>query len=78
MTVSKQPLAYGEIARAGLGALRAQRLRSALTASSMAAAVAAVALVASVASTGSAFVLAQIQGVGSNLVYAYYEAGGTV
>ena len=74
----KIPLAYREIALAGLRALRAQRLRSALTAASMAAAVAAVVLVATVAATGSEFVLAQIQGVGSNLVYAYYEAGGNV
>ena len=44
----------------------------------MAAAVAAVALVASVAATGSDFVIAQIEGVGSNLVYAYYEAGGNI
>lgn len=74
----KRPLAYGDIAKAAFAALRAQRLRSALTASSMAAAVAAVALVASVAATGSDFVIAQIEGVGSNLVYAYYEAGGNI
>lgn len=74
----KASLAYREIARASLGALRVQRLRSVLTACSMAAAVAAVVLVATVAETGSEFVSAQIQGVGSNLVYAYYEAGGNV
>lgn len=74
----KESLAYREIALAGLRALRAQRLRSMLTAASMAAAVASVVLVATVAATGSEFVLAQIQGVGSNLVYAYYEAGGNV
>ncbi len=44
----------------------------------MAAAVAAVVLVSSVAATGSGYVLAQIEGIGSNLVYAYYEAGGNV
>ena len=74
----KQPMAYRDIARSAFAALRAHRLRSALTASSMAAAVAAVVLVASVAATGSDFVIAQIEGVGSNLVYAYYEAGGNV
>ena len=58
--------------------LRARSLRTVLTAASMAAAVAAVILVATVAATGSEFVLAQIEGVGSNLVYAYYEAGGNV
>lgn len=74
----KESLAHREIALAALRALRAQRLRSVLTAASMAASVAAVVLVATVAATGSQFVLAQIQGVGSNLVYAYYEAGGNV
>ncbi len=74
----KAAIAYRDIAGSAIAALRAQRLRSALTASSMGAAVAAVVLVASVAATGSDFVIAQIEGVGSNLVYAYYEAGGNV
>ena len=74
----KHPLPYRDIAWSAFAALRAQRLRSALTASSMAAAVAAVTLVASVAATGSDYVIAQIEGVGSNLVYAYYEAGGNI
>lgn len=75
---SKRPLAPTEIARSALDTLRAHPLRAALTAASMSAAVAAVSLVATVAATGSAFVLGQIEGVGSNLVYAYYEPGGNV
>lgn len=67
-----------DIAKASLGALFARPLRSALTAASMAAAVASVILVATVAATGSDFVISQIEGVGANLVYAYYEAGGNV
>ena len=39
---------------------------------------ASVILVVSTALTGRDFVVRQIQGVGSNLVYAYYEAGGNV
>ena len=66
------------LARSALGALWAQRMRSSLAAASMAAAVCAVALVYSVAATGRSYVLSQIEGVGSNLVYAYYEAGGNV
>lgn len=75
---SKRPLAPTAIAKSAFDTLRAHPLRAALTAASMAAAVAAVSLVATVAGTGSAFVLGQIEGVGSNLVYAYYEAGGNV
>lgn len=74
----RQRLPLREVAREALTALRIHRLRSALTAASMAAAVAAVVLVASIVATGSEFVLDQIEGVGSNLVYAYYEAGGNV
>lgn len=74
----RAPLQHGQIVRTALGALRARPLRSALTAGSMAAAVAGVILVAAIGATGARFVLAQIEGVGSNLVYAYYEAGGNV
>lgn len=75
---AKRPLAPSEIAESALDTLRAHPLRAALTAASMSAAVASVSLVATVAATGSAFVLGQIEGVGSNLVYAYYEPGGNV
>lgn len=67
-----------DLAVQALESLRSRSLRTALAAASMAAAVAAVILVATVGATGSEFVLAQIEGVGSNLVYAYYEAGGNV
>ena len=58
--------------------LRRQRLRSLLTGMSMAAAVAALIVVAAAALTGRDFVVSRIEGVGSNLIYAYYEAGGNV
>ena len=69
---------YSYTARSALEAIVAHRLRSALTGCSMTVAVAGVVLVATVAATGSDFVIAQIEGVGSNLIYAYYEAGGNV
>ncbi len=77
MTRDRTP-SYRDMARSAFAAIGAHRLRSALTAFSMTVAVAAVVLVATVAATGSDFVLAQIEGVGSNLIYAYYEAGGNV
>lgn len=58
--------------------LRRQRLRSLLTGMSMAAAAAALIVVVSAALTGRDFVVSRIEGVGSNLIYAYYEAGGNV
>ena len=58
--------------------IRAHKTRSLLTALSMVVANASVIVVVSTAMTGRDFVVQQIQGVGSNLVYAYYEAGGNV
>lgn len=78
MKSGNQGIVARALARSAVEALSAQRLRSCLAAGSMAAAVFTVASVYGVAATGKAYVLAQIEGVGSNLVYAYYEAGGNV
>lgn len=54
------------------------KTRTLLTGLSMLIANASVVLVVSVALAGRDFVVRQIEGVGSNLIYAYYEAGGNV
>ncbi len=59
-------------------ALWSHKTRTLLTGLSMLIANASVILVVSVALTGRDFVVRQIEGVGSNLIYAYYEAGGNV
>lgn len=69
---------FAETLRFAFAELRRQRLRSLLTGMSMAAAVAALIIVAAAALTGRDFVVSRIEGVGSNLIYAYYEAGGNV
>lgn len=56
-------------------ALWAHKTRTLLTALSMMIANASVIVVVSVALTGRDFVVAQIEGIGANLIYAYYEAG---
>ncbi len=61
-----------------LHALWSNKLRTALTGLSMLIANASVITVVSVALAGRDFVIRQIEGVGSNLIYAYYEAGGNV
>ncbi len=67
-----------ETLRFAFAELRRQRLRSLLTGMSMTVAVASLIIVVTVALTGRDFVVARIEGVGSNLIYAYYEAGGNV
>jgi putative ABC transport system permease protein len=67
-----------EAFRFALDALWQHKTRSLLTGLSMLIANASVITVVSVALAGRDFVVAQIEGVGSNLIYAYYEAGGNV
>ena len=61
-----------------LRAMASHKTRTLLTSLSMVIGNAAVIVVVSVALTGRDFVVQQIEGVGANLIYAYYEAGGNV
>jgi putative ABC transport system permease protein len=65
----------GEALRFSMEALRANRVRSLLTALGMIIGTASVILVVTIALTGRDYIMGQIEGVGSNLIYAYYEAG---
>jgi len=64
-----------ELFRSSIQALRANKVRSLLTSLGMVIGNAAVILVVTVSLTGRDYILDQIRGIGSNLVYAYYEAG---
>ncbi len=63
--------------RFALAALWANKLRATLTGLGMVIGNASVVIVVTVALAGRAFVLRLVEGVGSNLIYAYYEAGGS-
>jgi putative ABC transport system permease protein len=58
--------------------LRANRLRAGLTMLGMMIGTASIILVVTIALTSREYILHQIQGVGSNLIYLYHEAGGSV
>jgi putative ABC transport system permease protein len=58
--------------------LNANKLRAGLTTLGMVIGTASIILVVTIALTGRDYILQQIQGVGSNLIYLYYEAGNTV
>ncbi len=55
-------------------ALRANKIRAFLTALGMVIGTASVILVVTIGLTGKSYIMQQIQGVGSNLIYASYEA----
>jgi len=58
--------------------LNANKMRAGLTILGMVIGTASIILVVTIALTGRDYILQQIQGVGSNLIYAYYEAGSSV
>ncbi len=58
--------------------LMANKMRAGLTMLGMVIGTASIILVVTIALTGREYILQQIEGVGSNLIYLYYEAGGTV
>jgi putative ABC transport system permease protein len=58
--------------------IKANRLRAGLTILGMVIGTASIILVITVSLTGRKYILDQIQGVGSNLIYAYYEASTSV
>ena len=66
-------LVFREILTMGVDSLKADKLRSAMTALGMAVGTAALILVVTVALTGKRYVLAQIEGVGTNVIWAEYS-----
>src|SRR5580704_9055822 len=65
----------GEALDFSIKALRANPVRSLLTGLGMVIGTASVILVVTISLTSRDYILEQIQGVGSNMIFAYYEAG---
>jgi putative ABC transport system permease protein len=65
-----------EVLRFSWQALQANRVRTALTALGLIIGNASVILVVTISITSRDLILDKIRGIGSNLVYAYYDAGG--
>ncbi len=66
-------IVFNEILTMGLDSLRADKVRAAMTALGMAVGTAALILVVTVALTGKTYVLAQIEAVGTNVIWAEYS-----
>ncbi|HBY61897.1 MAG TPA: hypothetical protein DEH78_18920, partial [Solibacterales bacterium] len=65
----------GEAFRFSYEALRANKVRTLLTALGLVIGNASVILVVTISLTSRDYILDQIRAIGSNLIYAYYEAG---
>jgi putative ABC transport system permease protein len=66
----------GEAFRFSVQALRANPVRSLLTALGMVIGTASVILVVTISLTSRDYILEQVEGVGSNIIFAYYSASG--
>src|SRR5450631_1268572 len=67
----------GEAVRFSAQALRASPVRSVLTGLGMAIGTASVILVVTISLTSRDYILEQVQGIGSNIIFAYYASAGT-
>ena len=68
---------FHEILTMGLDSIRADKIRAAMTALGMAVGTAALILVVTIALTGKGYVLAQIEAVGTNVIWAEYSGVST-
>src|SRR6058998_3190047 len=66
---------FGEALRFSVQALRANTVRSLLTCLGMMIGNASVILVVTISQTSQDYILEQIRGLGSNIIYAYFETG---
>jgi putative ABC transport system permease protein len=73
---ARETIFLGEIVTIALDSFRASKVRFVLTAIGMVIGTASLILVVTIGLTGKQYVMNQIQGIGANLIYAYYEAGG--
>jgi putative ABC transport system permease protein len=67
---------FSEIVSIAIDSFRTSKVRFALTALGMVIGTASLIVVVTIGLTGKQYVLNQIQAIGSNMIYAYYEAGG--
>ena len=73
---ARQTMVLSEIAKLAIDSFRASKVRFALTALGMVIGTASLILVVAISATGRQYILAQIQGIGTNLVYLDYAGGG--
>jgi putative ABC transport system permease protein len=66
---------FSEIVSIAIDSFRTSKVRFALTALGMVIGTASLIVVVTIGLTGKQYVMNQIQGIGANLVYAYYEGG---
>ena len=74
---ARHTMLFSEIVSIAIDSFRASKVRFALTALGMVIGTASLIMVVTIGLTGKQYVMAQIQAIGANLIYAYYEAGSS-
>ncbi len=74
---ARKTMLFSEIVSIAADSFRASKVRFVLTALGMVIGTASLILVVTIGLTGKQYVMAQIQAIGANLIYAYYEAGSS-
>lgn len=74
---ARQTMLLSEIARIAIDSFRVAKVRFVLTALGMAIGTASLILVVAISATGRQYILDQIQGIGTNLIYLDYAGGGS-
>ena len=74
---ARQTMLLSEIARIAIDSFRAAKVRFILTALGMGIGTASLILVVAISATGRQYILEEIQGIGTNLIYLDYAGGGS-
>jgi putative ABC transport system permease protein len=73
---ARSTMLFSEIVSIAFDSFRQSKVRFALTALGMVIGTASLIMVVTIGLTGKQYVMGQIQAIGANLIYAFYEAGG--
>lgn len=74
---ARQTMLLSEIARLAIDSFRTAKVRFVLTALGMGIGTASLILVVAISATGRQYILSEIQGIGTNLIYLDYAGGGS-
>lgn len=75
---ARQTMLFSEIVSIAVDSFRTNKVRFALTALGMVFGTASLIIVVTIGLTGKQYIMNQIQAIGANLIYAYYEGGSNV
>ena len=78
METARNTMLFSEIVSIAIDSFRSSKWRFILTALGMVIGTAALIVVVTIGLTGKQYVMNQIQGIGANMIWAYYEGGGNV